>query len=87
MGGFMRQNTDELIGVFSYHQQSGINKNTLTTGKPLIYKDDPGIVAICSDQPLNGVDIPVIDLNDAAAVADFIIAHSELGKEAIDGAA
>jgi molybdopterin-guanine dinucleotide biosynthesis protein B len=34
-------------------------------------QDDPTLVAVASDQPLN-LDVPVLDLNDAGAVADFI---------------
>ena len=45
-------------------------------GKPLIHPDDPHIVAIASDTPLPQAKVPVIDLNDIEAIADFLIAHA-----------
>ena len=48
-------------------------------GKPLLHAEDPRVVAVASDQPLDGVPLPVIDLNDTDAVADFVVAHCGLG--------
>ena len=39
---------------------------------------DPAIVAIAADHPVEDTDLPVFDLNDIAAVADFIAARSGL---------
>ncbi len=44
-------------------------------GKPLLCRDDPHIFAIASDAPLAGVALPVLPLDDAAAIARFILAH------------
>jgi molybdopterin-guanine dinucleotide biosynthesis protein B len=41
-------------------------------GKPLIHPDDPHIVAIASDTPLNGVRVPVVGLNDIDAIARLV---------------
>lgn len=41
-------------------------------GKPLIFPDDPYVIAIASDAPL-ATDLPQLDLNDPAAVAAFIL--------------
>jgi molybdopterin-guanine dinucleotide biosynthesis adapter protein len=41
--------------------------------KPLIYPDDPHIVAIASDTALPQAKIPVIDLNDIEAIADLLL--------------
>lgn len=46
------------------------------TKNPLIATDDPTVKAIASDTPLD-MDRPVFDLNDAVAIADFIL--SEVG--------
>lgn len=43
-------------------------------GNPLIAPDDPSIRAVASDTPLT-LDRPVFDLNDTAAIADFILAE------------
>ncbi|MFK8251543.1 molybdopterin-guanine dinucleotide biosynthesis protein B [Ancylobacter terrae] len=45
-------------------------------GKPPLHPDDPHIVGIASDAPLPGAPLPVLALDDAAAVADFVIAHA-----------
>lgn len=44
-------------------------------GKPLLCRDDPHIFAIASDAPLAGVALPVLPLDDAAAIARFILTH------------
>lgn len=46
------------------------------TGNPLIARNDPTIRALAADCPLD-LDRPVFDLDDTAAIADFIAA--ELG--------
>lgn len=46
-------------------------------GRPLLYPDTPHIVAIASDSALQAP-LPVLDLNDTAAIAGFILAHTGL---------
>jgi molybdopterin-guanine dinucleotide biosynthesis protein B len=43
------------------------------TGKPLLAREDRSILAVASDGPVPGVAVPVIDLGDVAAIADFIL--------------
>jgi molybdopterin-guanine dinucleotide biosynthesis protein B len=43
-----------------------------SVGKPPLHPDDPLIVAIASDEPVPGVSIPYVDLNDMPAVAEVI---------------
>jgi molybdopterin-guanine dinucleotide biosynthesis protein B len=45
-------------------------------GKPLIQPEDPYIAAIASDVALPAAKVPVIDLNDIEAVADFLVAKA-----------
>lgn len=45
-------------------------------GKPLIHPDDPGIVAVASDEPLPAAGVPVIDLHDVEGIAEFLIRHA-----------
>lgn len=45
-------------------------------GKPPLHPHDPRIVAIASDHPFADVAIPVVDLNDIAAVADLVLASA-----------
>ena len=54
-------------------------------GKPLLCVDDPHIVAVASDGPVPETSLPVMDLNDTGAIADFILGHC--GLEGLAGAA
>jgi molybdopterin-guanine dinucleotide biosynthesis protein B len=47
-------------------------------GKPLLSTGDPSFVAVLSDAPVSETGLPVIDLNDIAAIADFIQQHCRL---------
>jgi molybdopterin-guanine dinucleotide biosynthesis protein B len=42
-------------------------------GKPRLWPETPGIVAVASDAPLED-DLPILDLNDAAGIAAWIVA-------------
>src|SRR5690606_13218787 len=44
------------------------------TGEPLLHPQDPDIVAVASDQPLE-TPLPRLDLNDAPAIAAFVLKH------------
>lgn len=46
-------------------------------GKPALYVEDQWIVAIASDEALPGARVRVVDVNDAAAVADLICERAE----------
>lgn len=45
-------------------------------GKPLLFPDDPDIVAIASDEPLPSAAIPVIALDDVETVAELLLRHA-----------
>ena len=47
------------------------------TGEPLLHPNDPRIVAVASDAKVD-TRLPVLDLNDDAAIASFILAHLRL---------
>jgi molybdopterin-guanine dinucleotide biosynthesis adapter protein len=67
-----------IIEGFKREKHDKIEIHRRELGKPLLYPDDPQIVAVLSDEPLPGCPLPVIDLDDAAKVTDFIIAHCKL---------
>jgi molybdopterin-guanine dinucleotide biosynthesis protein B len=46
-------------------------------GEPLLHPNDPHIVAVASDAKVD-TRLPVLDLNDDAAVARFILGHLKL---------
>lgn len=47
-------------------------------GKPLLCRDNPQIVAVASDAPVAGLKLPLLALDDAAAIARFILAECQL---------
>ncbi len=54
-------------------------------GKPLLCPDDPQIIAVVSDGPVPETRLPVMDLNDAGAIATFIL--DQCGLAGLAGAA
>ena len=70
-----------LIEGFKRHDHAKMEVHRPATGQPLLCRRDPGIVAVASDQPLDGMAIPVLDLNDVAGIADFIISHTGLNTD------
>jgi molybdopterin-guanine dinucleotide biosynthesis adapter protein len=69
--GFKRESHDKL----EIHRRE--------TGKPLLYPQDSRIVAVLSDELLAACPLPVIDIDDIAAVADFVVAHCSLSPRAV----
>jgi len=67
-----------LVEGFKKHPHDKLEVHRPTLGKPLLCRDDPTIVAVASDTPLEKPGIAALDLNDVAAIADFIIAHCRL---------
>jgi molybdopterin-guanine dinucleotide biosynthesis protein B len=57
------------------------------TGKPLLCRDDPKIVAVASDREIADLGIPRLDLNDVRAIADFVVDYCGLKDRTEDGAA
>ncbi|PIE07422.1 MAG: bifunctional molybdopterin-guanine dinucleotide biosynthesis protein MobB/molybdopterin molybdotransferase MoeA [Rhodobacterales bacterium] len=51
------------------------------TGHALIQPGDPTVRAIATDTPLDGLPVPLFDLDDTRAIADFILAETGLGAE------
>ena len=72
-----------IIEGFKREQHEKIEIHRPSLGHPLLAAGDPQIVAIASDAPvpeaarLNG-GLPVIDLNDIEALADFVVEHCKL---------
>lgn len=49
--------------------------------KPVLAPNDPYVVAIASDRQLAGIALPLLDLGDVSAVADFIVEYCGLAAE------
>jgi molybdopterin-guanine dinucleotide biosynthesis protein MobB len=63
-----------LIEGWKRHPHPKIEVHRPALGKPLLYPDDPWVVAIASDEKL-AVPLPLFPLGDAGAVAAFISGH------------
>ena len=66
----------DLVLIEGYKRDSHpkIEAHRAVTGNPLIAPQDPTVRALASDTPLD-LDRPVFDLDDTAAIADFILAE------------
>lgn len=59
------------------HEKIEVYRRAL--GKPLLAVEDPAVVAVLSDGPVPETELPVIDLDDTSAIADFVERHCGLG--------
>ncbi|ASM73255.1 MULTISPECIES: molybdopterin-guanine dinucleotide biosynthesis protein B [Roseobacteraceae] len=66
----------DLVLVEGYKRDAHpkVEAHRAETGNPLIAPDDPTIRAVASDSTVD-VSVPVFDLDDTAAIADFILAQ------------
>lgn len=71
-----------LIEGFKQETHDKLEVHRPGLGKPLLCRDDPRIVAVAADAPLDGVTLPLLALNDLAAITDFIIGHCGLAAQA-----
>ena len=76
-----------LIEGFKHHAHDKLEIFRRDVGKPLLCVSDPRIVAVASDGAVPEARVPVIDLDDTRAIADFIAAHCGLAKRKARGAA
>jgi molybdopterin-guanine dinucleotide biosynthesis protein B len=68
-----------LIEGFKFHAHDKIEVHRPDLGKPMLWPGDPGIVAVASDQRLEGLPVPLLDLDDHEAAAAFVLARVGLG--------
>jgi molybdopterin-guanine dinucleotide biosynthesis protein B len=61
-----------LVEGFKTHAHPKIEIHRPAFGKPLLFASVPAIVAIAADTPVADVPVPVIPLDDVAAVADCV---------------
>ena len=59
----------------SYHK---LEVHRPSIGKKLLCVEDADVVAVASDAPIAGTKLRVLDLDNVAEIADFIIAHCGL---------
>ena len=66
-----------LVEGFKRHPHAKIEVYRPSLGKPPLHPEDPMVVAIASDETLQGLRLPWLPLSDASAVANFILDHHE----------
>src|SRR5581483_368673 len=68
----------DLVIVEGYKREPHpkLEVHRVALGKPLLYPDDPAIVAIASDQPLPSSPLPVISLDDIETIAELMLKHA-----------
>jgi molybdopterin-guanine dinucleotide biosynthesis protein B len=71
-----------LVEGFKREPHPKLEVYRVANGKPLLHPDDPHIVAVASDEPLVGLRLPLLSLDDVPGIADFIIAHCGLTARA-----
>jgi molybdopterin-guanine dinucleotide biosynthesis protein B len=65
-----------LVEGFKRDHHPKIEIHRPEVGKPFLHPEDPYIVAIASDAPLADAPLPVLDLDDVEAIADFVDQHA-----------
>ncbi len=76
-----------LIEGFKRHTHPKMEVFRPSVGKGMIASDDKSVVAIATDEAGVDTDLPILDLNDVTAVAQFVIDFCELPKGKLNGAA
>ena len=76
-----------LIEGFKSYGHTKLEVYRSAVGKTLMASDDNKIVAVASDVPLSIDGKFYLDLNNASAIADFIIAHCGFESQVQNGAA
>jgi molybdopterin-guanine dinucleotide biosynthesis protein B len=75
-----------LIEGFKHEDHDKLEVYRPSTGRPPLHPEDPKVVAVASDAPIDDCPVARLDLNDVEAIADFVIAHCGL-RAAARGAA
>jgi len=68
-----------IVEGFKSHPHPKLEIYRSSRDKTLLCTSEPFIVAVASDDALADLPVPLLALDDTAAIADFIIAHCRLG--------
>lgn len=68
-----------LVEGFKRHAHPRLEVHRPSVGKPMIFGEDPTILAVASDVPLKDLSVPRLDLADVGAIADFVLTHAAAG--------
>ncbi len=67
-----------LIEGFKSERYEKLEVHRPSLGKQPLFINDSNVVALASDTSVDGIALPVLDLDDVAAIADFIVDHCGL---------
>src|SRR3982074_3144223 len=65
-----------IVEGYKTHPHPKLEVHRACVGKPLLHPNDSWIVAVASDLPLAGVELPVIGLDDIETIADVLLVES-----------
>ena len=71
-----------LVEGFKHESHNKLEVSRAANGKPLLQPDDPHIVGVICDSALPNVNVPVLNIDDITAVADFILDYTGLDAKA-----
>lgn len=66
-----------VVEGFKAYAHPKIEVHRAANGKPFLFRDIPNVRAIASDVPVADADIPIVLLNDVAAVAECVLQAAE----------
>jgi molybdopterin-guanine dinucleotide biosynthesis adapter protein len=66
-----------LVEGFKSEQHAKLEVYRQATGKPPLHPGDPRILAVASDTEFPDARVPVVKLDDIAAIADIVLSHAE----------
>jgi molybdopterin-guanine dinucleotide biosynthesis protein B len=75
-----------IVEGYKAHHHPKLEVHRAVVGKPLLYPDDPWIVAVASDAPVPGAELPVISLDDVDKIIDVMLVESMLVERILAGA-
>lgn len=75
-----------LVEGFKRARHPKIEAHRKAAGTPLIAPGDPSVLAVASDTGHAGLAVPVFDLDDTGAIADFVLARAAPLARIVDGA-
>src|SRR5215469_934313 len=65
-----------IVEGYKAHPHPKLEVHRACIGKPLIHPNDSWIVAVASDVPLPGTELPVLSLDDIDTIADVLLVES-----------
>jgi molybdopterin-guanine dinucleotide biosynthesis protein B len=75
-----------IVEGYKAHPHPKLEVHRACIGKPLIHPNDSWIVAVASDVPLPGTELPVISLDDIDTIADVLLVESAPLDQVLGGA-